>query len=60
MCSQDTDAEVRMCMCEQLDAISRSVGFDTFMVIIVATESAIPAVAICKSQKCHISIMWNK
>lgn len=30
--SQDTDSEVRTCMCEQLNNISRSVGLNTFMV----------------------------
>ncbi|KAG0582618.1 hypothetical protein KC19_3G073400 [Ceratodon purpureus] len=31
---QDTDTEVRTCMCEQLDPISRSVGLNTFMIFV--------------------------
>ncbi|CAK9200199.1 unnamed protein product [Sphagnum troendelagicum] len=31
---QDTDLEVRLCMCQQLNAISRAVGVDTFMVFV--------------------------
>nr|XP_024388060.1 serine/threonine-protein phosphatase 4 regulatory subunit 4-like isoform X3 [Physcomitrium patens] len=31
---QDTDSEVRTCMCEQLNNISRSVGLNTFMIFV--------------------------